>query len=66
MNYHNIKISELNMILDLIGYMHGKIAEESDSKSEDLHMISEDLIHSLSEFVDIEQFKLQTAPARAA
>jgi hypothetical protein len=66
MSYTTISIEELNNTLSMIAYLNGKIAERSRASGGGLDGISEDLVHSLSEFFDFESAQPRFTPAKAA
>jgi hypothetical protein len=67
MSYINISIEELNDTLNMIHYLNGKIRERSRLNGRALDGISEDMIHSLSEYFDVEGTAThKTKPAKAA
>lgn len=66
MNYREIKIEDLNMMFAMINYLHGKIREGSEALGEKQDVFSDELIHLLNEFVDIETYSLQRQVKQAA
>jgi hypothetical protein len=66
MSYKYIKIEDLNMMFTLINYLHHKIHEGSEALGENQDVTSDELIHLLSEFVDIETYSLQQCIEKAA
>ena len=66
MNYREIKIEDLNMMFAMINYFHGKIREGSVALGKNQDVFSDELIHLLSEFVDIETYSLQRQVKQAA
>ncbi|MCG8527565.1 MAG: hypothetical protein MI748_14385 [Opitutales bacterium] len=55
MNHHNIKIEDLNNILSYIRYLNDKIAANAQPEYAYATATSEELVHELSHFVDLDQ-----------
>lgn len=54
MKHPTISIEDFHHIINYIKYMNTKIQENAATSQEDFGTISEELIHELREFVDIE------------
>ncbi|MEQ9825389.1 MAG: hypothetical protein ABQ298_13475 [Puniceicoccaceae bacterium] len=59
MNHTTITYEDLNAMLSVIAYLHGKICEGSMVLGENFDLISEDLIAEIGAFVDVESSHLQ-------